>query len=259
MTTPTAPTRDVPAFATIPTAVAAVADLAMTAAQRMLALQVELIEGLVGLSIARSRRAVADPAGAMRDALLGPSGFEPAWRYATGIATVGQQALASLASVATAQAHGAAAELDELSRDAKDAASRSALEVASATRAALDHGLAAIGRLADEATRATLRSPGDAPAPRALRAVPRPADAAGASASGPGAGAAQRPVGAGEGRGAGRPAAARAGAAPKPPPRPARSGASRGAARTGPVSQPGRPRRGTSPAPGRGRGGSRGG
>jgi hypothetical protein len=108
------PQRAMPAFAAMPTAAVAMTDVALATAQRTFALHVELLDGLVGLAIARSRRAACDPTGALRDMLLGPAGFEPAWRWATGLAAIGQGAAASLVSLATAQARGATDELDGL-------------------------------------------------------------------------------------------------------------------------------------------------
>ncbi len=282
--------RATPALTMMPTAAAAMADVAITATQRTLALQVELIDGLVGLSIARSRRAFADPAGAMRDALLGPTSVEPAWRYATGLAAIGQQAAALLVSLATAQARGSSTELDDLSRDAKHAASRSAVDVASATNAAFNHGLAAIGRLAGDATDTALRSvtdgamraaadvavrAGDAAirgtgaaietvdaATHAARAVPRVAGAAAAAATRAAQRAdAERAAAAREGdegdrAGGPGPRARAASKAPKSA-RPDRAGASRGGVRTGPDADRGRQRSAPAAKRGRGRGTSR--
>jgi hypothetical protein len=170
--------RATPAFAAMPTAAAAMADVSLAAAQRIFVLHVELVDGLVGLAVARSRRAATDPAGTLRDTLMGPAAVEPAWRYATGLMAVAQGAAASMVSLAAAQARGASGELDGLSRDARDAAARSAVAAASAANAAMTHGLSAFGQLAGSATQAALQQATDGAMRAAADVAVRASDAA---------------------------------------------------------------------------------
>jgi hypothetical protein len=152
MTTST-DTRSLPVAFPVPAAASAISDIVLAACQRSMSLHAQLVDQMVGIGLEHSRHAFSDPRSALRDAVLTTSAMEPVWRYAMGLAGIGQTAVSSVATLVTAQLRGADAEVESLSRQAREEAARCTEQAAGATQTAMSHGLAALGRLAQTATR----------------------------------------------------------------------------------------------------------
>ncbi|RPH43212.1 MAG: hypothetical protein EHM87_14400 [Burkholderiales bacterium] len=196
-------------------AASAVTDIVVAACQRSMSLHAQLVDQLVGVGLEQSRHALSDPRGALRDAMLATSSMEPVWRYAMGMAGIGQSAATSVATLLTAQMRGAEAEVASLSRIARNDAARCTADAAGAAQTAMSRGMAALGRLAETATVSVTdvvtRSATDG-LTRAVSQVADAADAAEAVARDAG-----RTPGSGTAGGAARAGQARR-AAPKPAP-----------------------------------------
>ncbi|MCX7227663.1 MAG: hypothetical protein NTW15_01370 [Burkholderiales bacterium] len=151
--TPSTDTLSLPVAFAMPAAASAIADIVLAACQRSMSLHAQLVDHMVGVGIEHSRQAFSDPRAALRDAMLTTSAMEPVWRYAMGLAGIGQTAVSSVTTLVTAQMRGADAEVESLSRQAREEAARSTEQAAGAAQTAMSHGLAALGRLAQTATR----------------------------------------------------------------------------------------------------------
>ena len=129
-----------------PPAASAVADILLAASRRAFTLHARLVEDLVGL-------AATPPAARALPAWPGPPAAGPMLRWALGVATVGQQATASIVTVIAAQARGAAAQVDAIARAPRAPAAPAAGPAADAAQEVVGHGLATVGRAGEAVLR----------------------------------------------------------------------------------------------------------